>query len=335
MILSAMLILTGLVAIHEYGHYLAAKKRGIKVAQFSIGFGPRLVKWHRGETEFSLRPILFGGYVAFADDLESAEPKDGDYRTAPLASRAIVSAAGPAMNVLVAIVLAVIMFFTATEFHAVRISHVEEGSPAYKAGLREGDILKSANGVSLDYYSEGIATYQNTPRGESMTVTAERDGEPFETQIVFDENDPDKVMGILMEPAPHGFFESIGLAFRWLGEQTTLIFRVLGDLFFHGSGVEQMTGIVGTTVVVGSVVQYGSIGLILMLVAVISINLAIVNLLPLPALDGGKLAMYAYEGITKKSVPLRVEGIMNFAGMALIFAFAGFLVYQDIVRLAA
>lgn len=335
MILSAMLILTGLVAVHEYGHYMVAKKRGIKVPQFSIGFGPKLFTWQRGETEFSIRPLLLGGYVAFADDVESSEPAEGDFRTAPLSSRAMVAAAGPVMNVLVAACLAVIMLFTAAEFHAVRIASVEPGSPAEAAGLREGDIIQTANGVDFDFYSAALQQYQATPRGESMEVNVRRGDETIHTEVVFQSEDEEKLMGVQMEPAPHGFLESIGLAFRWLGEQTTLIFDVLGDLFFRGSGVENMTGIVGTTVVVGSVVQYGNAGLILMLVAVISINLAIVNLLPIPALDGGKLLMYGIEGISKKAVPMRVEGILNLAGMAVIMTFAGYLVFQDIARLAA
>ena len=333
MVLSAMLILTGLVAIHEYGHYLAAKKRGIRVSQFAIGMGPKLLKWQRGETEFSLRPLLFGGYVMFADDTED-EPTPGGFRSAPVASRAIVAAAGPIMNVLVAAVLAIIMVFSASEYHAVRVASVEPGSPAELAGVQEGDILRTVNGVSFDFYAPALQEYQVTPREQTMALTATRDGEEYETEILFEPGDVDRLMGVTMEPAPHGVWESITLALKWLGEQTTLIFDVLGDLFFHGSGVENMTGIVGTTVVVGSVVQYGNVGMILMLISVISINLAIVNLLPIPALDGGKLLMYGIESVSKKSASARLEGALNFAGMAVIMAFAGYLVFQDIARLA-
>lgn len=334
MILSAMGILTGLVAVHEYGHYLAAKKRGINVAQFAIGVGPKLIKWHRGETEFSIRPFLIGGYVMFSDDVEG-EPSPGDFRTAPLASRAITAAAGPIMNVIAALVLAVIMILVSPEFHAVRIAAVDPGSPAEAAGIQEGDILKSLDGVEMDFFVPALQEYQSQPRGESVEVRAERDGVPYETTVTLEDQNAEAPMGIRMEPAPHSFFDAIGLSFRWIGEQATLIFRTLGDLFFRGSGVENMTGIVGTTAVVGTVVQYGNFGMILMLVAVISINLAIINLLPFPALDGGKLIMYAIEGVSKKAVPAKIEGILNFAGMALIMAFAGFLVYQDIVRLVA
>lgn len=332
MILSAMLILTGLVAIHEFGHYIVAKRRGINVDKFAIGLGPKLIKWHRGETEFSFRPILLGGYVMFSDDVER-EPRKGDFRTAPLRSRVLTVIAGPAMNVLLALVVAVVMMFVASEFYAVRVAAVQPGSPAAEAGIEPGDILKVANGVDMSFFVQSVQEYQQTPRGTTVDVTASRDGRPYETQVTFDEADTERLLGIEMEPTPHGFFEAIGLSFRWVWEQASLIFRVLGDLFFHGSGIENMSGIVGTTVVVGQVVRYGSIGLILMLVSMISVNLAIVNLLPFPALDGGKLILYGVEGVSKKSVPVTVEGILNFAGMAVIMIFAGFLVYQDITRL--
>ena len=107
-----MLILTGLVVAHEWGHYLVAKKQGIKVAEFVIGFGPRLFKWYRGGTEFSFRPFLFGGYVKFADDVEK-EPAPGDFRAAPLKARFLTILAGPVMIVLLAFVLTVIMLMTA------------------------------------------------------------------------------------------------------------------------------------------------------------------------------------------------------------------------------
>lgn len=333
-ILYAMLVLTGLVVAHEYGHYIMAKKMGIKVAEFSVGFGPRLLKWRRGETEFSFRPILFGGYVKFNDDLDpEAPPQEGDFRTAPLKARCLTAVAGPAMNVVVAFVLAVVMLMIAPEFQGVRVHEVTADSPAAAAGIEAGDVIKQMNGIDMDFYSSSIAEYQASVKGDTMELVLDRDGQRVETTVHFDPAAEEKVMGFTMETKPYNFFEACALSFKWLWERTVEIFEALGNLFFRGQGIENMSGIVGTTVIVGNVVSYGSLGLIFMVIALISINLAIVNMLPIPALDGGKLVLYGVEAIRKKQTPLMVEGIMNFAGMAAIMGLAVFLIFQDIGRL--
>lgn len=334
MIVYAMLVLTGLIVVHEYGHYRAAKRNGIKVDEFAIGFGPKLIKWRRGETEFSFRPFLIGGFCRFADDVEdeNREPKPGDFRTAPMRARVRTVVAGPLMNALLAVVLAFIMILAAPEAQGVQIREVAADSPAAAAGLQAGDVIRSLNGVDMTFYYNGVAAYQQSGKGDTMEATVERDGQVLTAQIEFPEGDGEKTMGIVMESHPYNVFEALGLSFRWLWDRTVEIFGALGDLFFRGQGVENMTGIVGLTVVVGSVVQAGALGMILMIVALISINLAIVNLLPVPALDGGKLILYAVEGVRRKPVSINAEGIMNLVGMVAIMGFAVFLVIQDVGR---
>lgn len=333
MILYTMLILTGLVCVHEWGHYIAAKKNGINVAEFSIGFGPRLVRWRRGGTEFSFRPILFGGYVRFQDDVEDPVPRPGDYRTAPLKARAITSVAGPAMNVVLAFVLAAIMLTIAPEFQAVRIARVEPGTPAEAAGLEEGDIIRELNGVDMSFYSMGMADYRATPHGQVIHVVADRDGQRYEADVDLGTEDPSTKMGISMESAPYSFLEACALSFKWLGQQTWEVLKALGNLFFRGQGVENMSGIVGTTVIVGNVVQYGTAGLVLMIVALISVNLAVINLLPIPALDGGKLLLYGIEAIRRRPCPERVEAIMNAIGLTVVMGLAVIMVFVDISKM--
>lgn len=334
MIVYALLVLTALIVVHEYGHYRAAKRCGIKVDEFAIGFGPKLIRWRRGETEFSFRPILIGGFCRFADDLDDEDrpPKPGDFRTAPIGARVRTVIAGPLMNALLAVVLAVVMLMVAPEAQGVQIREVAPGSPAAAAGLAEGDVIRSMNGVDIDFYYSDMAAYQQSAKGETMSVEVERDGEPLSFEVTFPAGEAEKTMGVVMESHPYGFIEALGLSFKWLWARTAEIFGALGDLFFRGQGVENMTGIVGLTVVVGSVVQAGALGMLLMLIALISINLAIVNLLPIPALDGGKLVLYAVEAARKKPVSINAEGIMNLIGMVAIMGFAAFLVVQDVGR---
>lgn len=334
MIVYALLILTGLIVVHEYGHYRAAKRSGIKVDEFAIGFGPKLIKWHRGETEFSVRPILIGGFCRFADDLEgeNTEPKPGDFRTAPMRDRVRTVVAGPLMNALLAFVLAFIMLLVAPEAQGVKIEEVEPGSPAAAAGLQPGDIIRRMNGIDMDFFYNDVSAYRQSPKGETVEVVLERDGEPLTVAVRMPDGEG-QTMGFTMGPNPYNPIEAIGLSFKWLWERTAEIFQTLGDLLFRGQGVENMSGIVGVTVVVGSVVQMGALGMILMIVALISINLAIVNLLPIPALDGGKLVLYAVEAVRKRPVSITAEGAMNLVGMVAIMGFAVFLVVQDVSRL--
>lgn len=325
--------MTVLIVAHELGHYLVAKKRGIKVDEFSIGFGPKLFKWHRGETQFTVRAIPAGGYVKFPDDVEE-DPKPGDLRAASLKSRALTIIAGPVMNVIVAVVITAVLLMTYGDAQFV-VKQAPADAPAYAAGLREGDVVREFDGVRLDFFYDwqDVQNKVNSKGlGETVDMQVERDGQNVNISLPGAQT-PDIVNASFgLEPKIFGFFEAIGLSFKWLFLQMREILTALGKLFFTFQGVENMAGIVGTAAVVGTAVQTG-FDMVLKLVALISVNLAIINLLPIPALDGGKLVMYGVEAIRKKPVSEKVEGILNLVGMALIIGLAVFLVIQDIGRL--
>lgn len=328
-VVSTLLILTALIVAHEFGHYLAAKRCGIGVAEFSIGFGPRLLKWGKGKTEFSLRAIPAGGYVRFPDDVDE-EPKPGDLRAAPLKARALTIVAGPVMNVIVAVILTTILLMTAGDVKFVA-SKVAAGTPAYEAGLQDGDIIKKFNGVRLDLFYDWQDA-QKSELGEELPLLVERDGEKFEISVPASQASELVAQNFALAPKQFNFFEAVGYSFKWIFLQMREIVTALGRLFFTFQGAENMAGIVGTAAIVGEAVQTSG-KMVLMLVSLISVNLAIINLLPIPALDGGKLVLYAIEGIRKKPVPEKVEGILNLVGMAAIIILAVFLVVQDIGRL--
>lgn len=339
-IVVTLLVLTALVVAHEFGHYIVAKKRGIKVAEFAIGFGPKLIKWNRNGTEFSIRPIFIGGFNKFADD-EEKDPVPGDFRAASLKSRCLTIIAGPAMNVIVAVVLAAI-YLTSVGTVLPKIVSVDAGSPAYEAGIREGDLVKSLNGVNIDF-SYDLQDAFSAPQGENLEITLEREGQTFKLSVPYEEGTAEsgrKVTGISMggsaengwEHKSFNFFEAFALSFKWLFLITREMLFSLGQLFFMGQGLQNMSGIVGVASVVGQAAMVG-FDQVVYLTALLSINLAIVNLLPIPALDGGKLVLYAVEGIRKKPAPPKVEGALNLIGMVLVFGLAIFLIVQDIQRL--
>ncbi len=332
-ILYTVLILCGLVVVHEFGHYIVAKKCGINVMEFAIGFGPRLIKWYSKGTEFSFRPILIGGFVKFNDDEEAIKP--GDFRAAKVRHKLLTLVAGPAMNVLLAFIIAVVTLCTIGDYVPV-VKEVGANTGAYTAGLKEGDVITSINDVKIDFSQDLQAAFK-TLGGENVNITVNRDGEQLNMDIPFeDDGNGGTAAGFAMqsEPKVFGFFESIALAFKWLFSLMQEMLSTLGKLFFTGQGLENISGIVGVTVVVGQAAQIGG-NFLLMLTAMISLNLAIINLLPIPSLDGGQIIIYAIEGIIKKPVSQKVIGVINMVGLILIFALAGFLIFQDIARLVA
>ncbi|MEF9863623.1 MAG: M50 family metallopeptidase [Christensenellaceae bacterium] len=332
-IVVTLLVLTALVVAHEFGHYIVAKKRGIKVSEFAIGFGPKLIKWYRSGTEFSIRPFFIGGFVKFADD-EEKEAIEGDFRAASLKSRLLTIIAGPLMNVLLAIVITAVMLMSFGDAVPV-ISAVGENTTAYEAGVMQGDVITNMNGVAVDFSMDMQDVYKKE-KGDTLALTVDRNGEKIRFDIPYMEETADgqKLTGIqmTMTPKTYGFFEAIVLSFKWLFLMMREILITLGRLFFMWQGIENLTGIVGVVGVVGSAVQYG-IQPILALSAMLSINLAIVNLLPIPALDGGKIVLYAVEGIRKKPASEKLVGILNTIGIVLIFGLSIYLIFQDIFRM--
>ena len=160
-IIIGLLMLTLFVVVHEWGHYMVAKKSGITVLEFSIGFGPAIAKWHRDETQISIRCLPLGGYVKFFGDDEGDEKKPGSFTSAPISKRLWTVLAGPAMNVLLAFVLAV-AFLCFYGDAKVLVGAVEPGSPAQTAGLQAGDELIELNGVKIDFMLDLEEALANT-----------------------------------------------------------------------------------------------------------------------------------------------------------------------------
>jgi len=331
-VIIGLLMLTLFVVVHEWGHYMVAKKSGITVLEFSIGFGPAIAKWHRGGTQISIRCLPLGGYVKFFGDDEGDEEKPGSFTSAPVSKRILTVLAGPAMNVLLAFVLAV-SFLCLYGDGQIRVVSVESGSPAQAAGIQQGDVVTRLNGVDLDLMLDMEAATANTA-AESSSVTVERDGESYSYEIPY-KSDGSKEIGIgyVYERKTFSFFEAVSLSFKWMFFLIKEMFSILGALIFTGQGVENLAGPVGTISIIGEVAKTGFEST-LRLASLISVNLAVINLLPFPALDGGKIVLLGVEAARRKPVSMRLESILNTIGFILIFGFAIFLTFQDIGRIA-
>ncbi|MDR3365267.1 MAG: M50 family metallopeptidase [Clostridiales Family XIII bacterium] len=339
-ILYAIIIFLLLIFVHETGHLVTAKLTGIRVNEFALGMGPKLFSFGKGETKYSLRAIPVGGYCAMeGEDEESEDPRA--FRNKPARTRAIVLFAGSIMNILLAVVLLSIVIFSVGE-PTRTLAAVGEEAPAYADGLRAGDELVSINGAAVSGWDDvspivtGLANADADSSGAppALTLTVLRDGaeKTIKTRFYTDDTGALKI-GISPEYArsPGFFFKSFGYGARATVYMGRMMYDVLGDLVTGKAGMDQLTGPVGIVVTVGDTVRYGFV-YVLQLTALISLNLGIVNLLPFPALDGGRLIFLLIRKVTGRAITDQIEGRVHLIGILVLFAFMALITVQDIGR---
>lgn len=339
-ILLAIVMLGIIVTVHEFGHYLVGRLCGIGVLEFSVGFGPRLAGFERKGIKYSLRAIPLGGYCAFL-----GEDERNDYPRAmnnqPVWKRFLTVLAGPFMNFVLAFVVCAVMlnaYFIAETYPTV--NEVVEGMPAEAAGLMAGDEILEVNGVALTHDTAGVNLMLKTMQSGDMTqpidLLIERDGEQLAYQMtavpVEVEGGTRYQIGIVFSSRTFTFLESIREAGSYMAETTGMMLDSLKNLIFKGEGLEDTAGTVGIIAVVAQRAREGMY-MVLWLIYIISLNLGIMNLLPIPALDGGRLLFLIVEAIRRKPIPPEKEGMVHAVGMVLILGLFVVLTYHDIVRL--
>jgi regulator of sigma E protease len=336
-----------LIFVHELGHLLTAKAVGIKVKEFAIGMGPRLWSVERGETRYSVRPFPIGGFCAMeGEDEESNDPRAFNNRPAP--ARAFVLVAGSGMNILLAILLLSLLIF-AQGVPTAHIDAVMEGSPAAVAGLMTGDEVLAVNGApvsSWEEISEALGAIANKPLKQAeagaSAIPAPRvdlrvrhsDGsEQTISAEMYADGDEVYRVGITpaMERSPGQFFQSFALGVKATWGMAKMMYHVIGDLFTGKAGIDQLTGPVGIVKAVGDTAMVGG-SYVIELAALISLNLGIVNLLPLPALDGGRILFLVIRLFTGKRVSDAIEARIHTIGILALFALMGYITIIDVNR---
>ena len=339
----ALIMLGVIVTVHEFGHYLVGRLCGIGIVEFSVGFGPRLLGWERKGIRYSLRLIPLGGYCAFVgEDEVNEDPRAMNNQ--PVWKRFLTVLAGPAMNFVLAFVCCALMldlFMVAESFPVVKA--VSEDMPAIEAGVEPGDIIVRVDDTEIENNGTGVGAVvtaiRATEPGSLIRLVVNRGGEEIplqmQTRAVTDESGVTHGMiGIEFTTRTYTMLEAVRYAGRYMVETTALMLDSLRKLFFHGEGVEQITGTVGIIAVVSQYVRDGWYE-VLWLIFIISLNLGIMNLLPLPALDGGRLVFLIVEAIRGKPIPPEKEGLVHGVGLILVFGLFILLTYHDIVRLIA
>ncbi len=352
-IILAILLLAILITVHEFGHFLAARAMKIEVREFAIGMGPKLVGWksRKYETTFAIRAIPIGGYCAFYGEDDPTGKSRDDPRAFPKQNvwkRLFVILMGPMMNFVLAFVVATVFYWVSGISVATGvdpyIADVMAAGPANFAGMEPGDRVKEINGRNmLDGTMETLLdTIQNWKEGdEPLKMTVERGDETLHMEMtpIWDETEQKMRIGVTIggryrtEMQPVGFFEGFRYSWELCVNASGAILGALKDLVTTGEGFDQTSGPVGIVSIVSSEVKEGGFSAFTQLLVLISINLGLMNLLPIPGLDGSRLVFGIIEAVRGKPVPPQREAIVHLVGMGLLLTLMIFFTFRDVMRL--
>ena len=344
-VLLAIALLGVMITVHEAGHFAAARLTGIAVKEFSVGLGPKLFQWKskKHETLFSLRPIPMGGYCMFYGDETDQQNADDPraFDKAKVWKRFITVFSGPLMNFVLAFALAVaLMAGYGYTLAQPNVMTVEAGMPAEAAGLLPGDELIAANGQSIAVGDAGALTtaIDALAEGESLILTVRRGGATQDITMtpVWDETTQTNRIGVSIRAyasLPAG--QVLPAAWNGCVSAATAILDALGKLVSTGEGIQDTAGPVGVVQMVAQATQQGGLEIFLNLGVLISINLALVNLLPIPGLDGSRLVFMLIEIIRRKPVNRKIEATVHLVGYVLLLGLMVFFTFKDVGRLIA
>lgn len=338
-ILIAILILALLIIVHELGHFMVAKMVGIQVDEFSIGFGPKLLGFQdRSKTVYSLRILPLGGYVRMAGMDPNENENPNGFNNKSLKERFAVISAGSVMNFLMAIVL---FFFTFSLIgvpaptNSNIIGDVIPDSPAVQAGLRPGDKIVMLNGRPTHNWDD-VAGGIRQGGEQKIQLVVERQKQRH-TIVVTPRYDPQlKIhqIGIRQDIIwqKQGFLQSVKLGLNQAFGFARLILEGLVGLVSGSISTDDVAGPVGITKAIGDAAR-GGLGYLFIFTAILGVNLALINLLPIPALDGSKLMFLLIEGVRGKPLDPNKEGFVHLIGFALLMMLFLLVTYNDIVRI--
>jgi regulator of sigma E protease len=333
----ALLGLIFLIVIHELGHMLTAKALGVRVPEFAVGFGPPLIKKRFGKTIYSFRVILLGGFAKMAGMGDGAEGPD-TYHAKAAWRRILIILAGPAANAVAAVlILACVYMFqgVVTDVKPV-VSAVEPNSTAQAVGIEAGDRIVALNGNRVGSWSEFERKMMGPKPGETVSVTVVRDGSRKTVEGALGADPEDKQHALLgvkptIQTTTYGPVESLGLAVQRCGEITVKLGTFVGQLITGQKDFyNNVTGPVGIASVGSTAVSQG---FFLPLLALISLNLALFNLLPILPLDGGHLFFIAAEKVLGRPVSEQTMGKIAAFGLVLVLALFLFATYADLSKL--
>lgn len=325
----AIILFCVMIFPHELGHYIAAKRLGVKVNEFAFGMGPVIWKKQKGETLHSIRLFPIGGFCSMeGEDEDSDEPRA--FNNKKPWQKIIILAAGSFMNVLCAILIMSIVVGV-LGFTTTTIDTVSEGSPAETAGIMAGDEITAIDGQPIEAWTDVSAAIASAEGGQ-IIMTVQRDGRTLEAAVTPEQTQDGAYLIGITSRVSHNPFRAVAEGAKSTWNITVSMFQTLSQLFTGQLGADSLSGPVGMVQMVSQTTQYGwwYYGF---LTALICINLAIINMLPLPALDGGRIIFVIISMITGRPVSQKVEGTVHLVGIMLLFGLMAYVTFNDITRI--
>lgn len=328
----AILVFILLIVIHEFGHFIAAKAARVKVNEFAVGFGPKIFGRKWGETYYRFNIIPLGGYCAMeGEDEQSSEPRA--FCNAKAWKRFIIVIAGAAFNILLGLILSAIILSSQSLLSTTTVAKFDEGAKSAQSGLKVGDKIVAVDSRRVFTVYDLSYTFTNV-EGDKVDITVKRDGEKVVLKdVTFNTAQQDDINYLQVDFFVLGqektFFNIIGESVKTTLSYARIVWMSLIDLITGKYGISAVSGPVGLTQVLSESARNGLLDL-LPIMTLITINLGVFNLLPLPALDGGRLLFILFEMIFRRKVPAKFEGWVHAAGFALLIGLMLLVTAKDI-----
>lgn len=339
-IVIAVLMFGFMIFIHELGHFVTAKLCKVTVEEFAIGMGPKIFGYRskKSGTLYSLRLLPLGGFTNMLGEMDETDDDEHSLYKKPCWQRFLIFVSGSLMNIISAVLALFILNMTAAGFYTTTVKgFYDADSSSYNSGLRSGDVILSINNNKVNVYTD-IAFNITREGTEPCELRVLRNGEEIVLKdVVFPTDENDGILFGVMDFATEVEYTSLGVVLKQSVFQSfstlKLMYQSLFDIITGRYGMEAVSGPIGVVGEIGEVVKEDNYSSMVNLFVFISMNLGVCNLLPIPALDGGRLIFVVLEMIRRKPIKLEYESYIHLAGMALLLIFMGVVAVFDIMRL--
>lgn len=334
-VIFSIIIFGLLIGVHEAGHLIAAKSCNVLVHEFSLGMGPELFSFTKGETKYSLRLIPIGGFCKMEGEDEESDSARAFCNKHPL-QKIIILCSGALMNILLGLIAVTIIFSGAENLPTTKIASFIPSATAQNQGLEVGDEIVKINNkrviINQDIYFNLMLIDE-----DEVSVTVKRDGEHKTFNITTYNENGARYIGVINETVPNNIFSLLNYSFRYLIYIFKTVVATLGMLFTGALSFKNASGPVGIVTIISSAssgaINKDMIYNLLNILALITVNLGVFNLLPFPALDGGRVVFSLYEFIFRRKVSAKAEGLIHGIGLLILFGLMIFVTFNDVIRL--